>query len=178
MLYEGQLIGKYVSLRPVTIEDASFIIKIRNDETKNSYIHKTSTNLKNQIEWIQSQIIRFGDYYFIINNKINNPIGLASVYNMCEHSIEFGRWISWGNPYENLETVLLLFDFAFNSLFIDCVYTRTMIENRRVISFWKTFGAKIEGEIEEDNLLLEKSIVLKDDYFTKIRPRVLKILRF
>ena len=41
MVHHKSLVGKYISLKPVSIEDAEFILKLRLDNEKNKYIHKT-----------------------------------------------------------------------------------------------------------------------------------------
>ena len=35
------LIGKYVNLREVTVDDAEFILSLRCDENKSKFLHKT-----------------------------------------------------------------------------------------------------------------------------------------
>lgn len=179
MIYEETINGKYTSLRSVTPEDAEFVIRIRNDKTRNQYLHETSTDIKKQIEWISSQNRKRGDYYFIISNQCSS-IALASIYDIDEHNrtAEFGRWISEGNAIENVETVILIFDFAFHNLQLDKIYMLTMVENKKVRNFWKTFGAKIEGQFDKNGILVEKEVVHQEEYFGSIRPKNVKLLRY
>ena len=180
MIFDNTLKGKYVSLRSVTYEDAEFIVKIRNDETKNSYVNAVSTDIMKQQEWIEKQINREYDYYFVIEDEDSNPIGLSSVYDIGLHkgAAEFGRWISWGSAIQNVESVILAFDFAFEHFDVDYIYMRMMKENSKVIRFWKQFGAKFEGEEKNDDMILSKWIVTKVAYYDKLRDKTLKILKY
>lgn len=180
MVVSNPLRGKYINLRSVIEDDAQFIVDIRNDDTKNKYVHAVSNDVNLQIEWIREQIKRPGDYYFVIENKNGEPIGLASIYDVGVYdcAAEFGRWISWGNAAENLESVILSFDFAFEQLKVDYVYMRTMVDNNKVKNFWKRFGATQHGEIFEMDLWLDKTTVSKKDYDGAIREKNIKLLKY
>lgn len=112
MFFKNEIEGKYINLRCVTVEDADFIVDIRNDKNKNKFVHAVSKDVEKQREWIKEQIERSGDYYFIFSNKAGAAKGLCSIYdiNMENQTAEFGRWISWGNALENVESVILAFD--------------------------------------------------------------------
>lgn len=180
MRFEGLLRGKYISMRSVCADDAAFIVDIRNDGSKNAYIHATSKDLGNQVSWIESQIGRDGDYYFVMLDSNQKRVGLASVYNVDkrERTAEFGRWVSRGGTMDNVESVVLLFDFAFSELDLDTLTMLTMVENHVVRSFWETFGATAGELVERDGLALERAVVRRDDYFGNIRDRVTRLLRY
>lgn len=179
MVYDETIKGKYISLRSVVPDDAEFVIKIRNDETKNQYLHETSTDIDIQKKWISNQNRKDGDYYFIVSNSTSS-VALASIYDINNQQLsgEFGRWISQGNAIENVETVIMIFDFAFDLLNLKYIHMYTMVQNKRVCSFWKTFGATIEGQIEKNGLLVEKELVDRETYFNAIRPRNIRLLRY
>jgi len=61
MILRKNLIGKNLHMRPVTVDDAQFILDLRLDPDLNKYLNKTSPSLKNQIEWINDQIKRQND---------------------------------------------------------------------------------------------------------------------
>ena len=180
MIYNGIIDGKYIILKSVSCDDASFIIKIRSDENKTKFLHKIDANIDSQKKWIMDQINRNGDFYFIFSDKNGNNKGLASVYNIDEENknAEFGRWISVGNVFENLESVILLFDFAFKNFNIDYIYLRMVQGNDYVSNFWKTFGAQHVGLVDEMDLNIDKWIVTKNDYYSRIRDKNIKLLRY
>lgn len=179
MLYDRGIVGKYIQLRSVLPKDAQFVIDLRNDKSKNMFLHETSTDVQKQIDWIRSQNDRIGDYYFVIEND-KGAIGLVSLYGIDEEkrSAEFGRWISNGNALENVETVIQLLDFGFNQLSLCRIYMLTMVDNKRVCNFWKSFGATIGEQIVKNGLLVEQEIIDKEDYLNLIRPKNTKLLRY
>jgi len=178
MVYEKPLIGVFVNLRSVKESDAEFILQMRLDEKLNKYLNPTPPGIENQKEWIRSQQSRKGDFYFIVNdNKSGNSIALASIYDIEGSNAEFGRWISRGNAVQNIETVLLLHDFAFNVLKMETVSTHVVKENKSVINFWKRFGAEYLEDVASERFILSHSIIHKDVYNTVIRPKQQKLLR-
>lgn len=176
MVHHKSLVGKYISLKPVSIEDAEFILKLRLDNEKNKYIHKTPNNIEAQREWIENQRSRSNDYYFLILNKEQKPLGTISLYNLERSSGELGRWISYGNAYENLESVLLLHQFAYQILNLESVYTCTKVENKKVIRFWNKFGSDQCEEIEVDDWTASKNSVFKSTFYESIFPRICGLL--
>lgn len=177
---DKEIQGKYVKLRSVSVDDAGFIVAIRNDKEINSFIHPTPTDIGLQIQWIRDQIQREGDYYFIMRDVMDNtPIGLLSIYNISkEGNAEYGRWISRGGALQNVEAVTLLFDFAFSELDIKQIYMLTMEENHKVRHFWKSFGARDMGIIEKDGLNLNKSMITKEEYLNVVRPKNGRLLKY
>ena len=172
--------GKYIDISSVTESDAEFIIALRSDEDKTKFLHKIDTNLSKQKEWIKEQIARDNDFYFVYSNKSGERRGLASIYNIDENnkSAEFGRWISIGNVFENLESVILIFDFAFENFDIDTICLNMVKGNDYVTNFWKTFGAKNIGLVFESDLCIDKWIVTKTEYYSSIRLKQTKLLRY
>lgn len=179
MKYEGKFPGKHVFLRSVAEEDAGFICEIRGNTDLCKYVHAVSTDIEAQRNWIREQAAREGDYYFVTCTPSGNPVGLASIYNVDQErgSAEFGRWVSAGNALQNVESVILSFDFAFETLGLDYVYMRTMMDNVKVRSFWERFGAESHGEVFEEGLHLEKEVVTAKAYYGRLREKSLRLLR-
>lgn len=139
--------GMFVGLRSVTENDAEFILKIRTDEKLAKFLNKTSPDIEMQKTWIRGQIARDGDYYFIIEDlKSGNPLGCISIYDIVEKSGEFGRWISIGNSLQNIESCILLYDFAFEKG-LDFVDSFTDMKNSNIVNFHKSFGAVFVKEL-------------------------------
>lgn len=150
MILEKEIIGKYSKLRSVEIDDAEFILSLRLDDKLNRYINKVDNDINRQKEWIKLQQKRKGDYYFIISDLNNHPLGTISLYNIKDENAEFGRWVSKGNMIVNIESAILIYEFAFENLKLDLVYTNTMAENKQVVNFHKRFGAKVDNEFYFD----------------------------
>ncbi len=146
MSISEEIIGKYMKLRSVKVNDSEFILSLRLDQKLSRYINKVDNDIKKQEDWIMAQREREGDYYFIILDLNNNLLGTISLYNIKDKTAEFGRWVSKGNMITNIESVILLHKFAFEKLGLELVYTNTMAENKQVVNFHKRFGALIEEE--------------------------------
>lgn len=169
--------GKYIFLRSVKEEDAEFIIRIRTDEKMNHFVHTVENDVKKERIWICNQHKRVGDYFFSFIRKQDGQIlGNISIYNVKDGTGELGRWLSYGNAIENLESTVLAHDFAFNTLQISSVYTRTMSENKKIVSFWKRFGGIARENVPVEDFTVYYNIVHKEQYKSEIRPKLIKML--
>ncbi len=176
MVYNGIIHGKLVDLRSVTENDAAFILRLRLDDNLNKYINKVNDSIEEQVAWIAKQRDRDGDFYFIIQKKDETPIGTISLYHIDDKMGEFGRWVSVGNPFENVESVILLYDFGFYILNLNTIYSEIVRENNRVINFNRKFGAKVLEEFKEYNgFIMQKAVMNKENY-VRVRERNSAIL--
>lgn len=176
MIYSEGIIGKYIKLRFVTEDDAEYIIRLRTNEKNSKYIHTTSSNITLQREWIINQQNQEGDFYFIMLNFFDHPIGLISLYNISNKTAECGRWISEGNAFENLEAAKLIHDFGFDVLSLDSIYTCTAKDNVPVVNFWKRFGGEFHGYISNEPFMLYKNFIDKNMYQEEICKRINNLL--
>ena len=178
MIFGKQIIGKYICLRDVSLDDAAFTAKLRADEKLIKYIHRVDTSIEGQKKYIQFQHNKENDYYFIICSHNNEPLGTIALYNIDDKNGELGRWVSYGNAFQNLESVILIHDIAFNEFKLKSVFTCTMITNDRVINFWKNFGSDEKYVEKNSDFIASKNIVTKLTYENEIRPKMLKLLRY
>ncbi len=176
MVYSGNISGKYVSLRAVDTEDAAFILKLRLDKKMKQFIHDTPNDRSLQEKWIEAQRQREDDYYFLIQSKEGRPLGTISLYEINGASGELGRWVSCGNACENLESALLLHDFAYEKMALEEVHTCTMIQNEKVKKFWTRFGFDHSETVELDGWTGCRKTVQKGTYYQVIRPRLAALL--
>lgn len=172
MILEKKLTGNFVKLESVTPDDTEFILSLRLDDNMNKFLNKVDDDIEKQKKWIIAQQERIGDYYFIVTDKNNNKLGTISLYNIVNDEAEFGRWISRGNSLENLESVMLLHDFAFQELDLKRVYSRTVEDNKKVVKFHKRFGAEFTKTLtsEDNNFILAEHEIKKTNY-DKIREK-------
>lgn len=176
MIYNNIIKGINVSLKYVECADAEIILKLRTNQLLNKHIHDTENDLEKQKQWILNQQKRDGDYYFVILNKKAEKIGVVSIYNIKNGNGELGRWISIGNAKENLESIVLMHEFGFNTLKLKNLYTCTSKDNTKIINFWKRFGGEFGGLIEVDKFTLSKNIVSVDKYLNEISKKVKALL--
>lgn len=178
MYLEDYIYGELVKIRSVLESDYRFILDLRTNDKISKYLNYTEYDFDKQKEWIKNHRDRNDDYYFIIIDKSNDmPIGLASIYNIKNKEAEFGRWIFIGNnKLHNLESVILLHNFAFYNLELDKLYYIIRTENIKSIGFWKRFGTLYETSYEENGFKLVKYILSKELYLEKVKIENEKLL--
>lgn len=179
MIVENPIIGDLVTLRSVHIDDAEYTFKIRQDKEKTKYLHVVEGTIDSQKKWIEEQQTRLGDYFFLVTDNHDNPIGTYSVYNIKSDKsrAETGRAILYGNPAQNLETILLFFDFCFIKQDISNLYSYTAKDNTKANGVAKRLGGSVI-KCEYDNELqleMETFLICKEAYL-KNREKLVKLV--
>ncbi|OCL92929.1 GNAT family N-acetyltransferase [Arcobacter porcinus] len=167
--------GKHINLRLVEESDAQFILDLRTDK-KAKYLSKTDNNLENQIKWIRNYKEREKEnkeFYFLIENKENEKIGLVRAYNIENDSATSGSWIMIDNATieSTLEGVLLLYGFIFENLEKKKIFFDVRKDNKKVWRFHKSYGAI---QIDEDEL--DYFFEFKKDNFNKMKDEYQRYL--
>ncbi len=141
--------GYCYRLRPVTLDDASFIVKLRTDPVRSKYINPISDDVLLQIDWLNCYFERTGDYYFVVEHiGSRKPEGLISLYDFSDCSAEWGRWIIESGSSCAIESAMLIYQLAFEHFSLESVYCRTLEMNGSVTSFHDSTGAKRSHEIQ------------------------------
>ena len=142
-----------VSIREVEIDDASFILKLRLDESYSKYISKVSDEVSAQENYIRqylkSNICGRDSFYFILTNtSTGERCGTVRIYNFKDDTFEWGSWILDDNKtrYAAMETAVLIYEFAFNTLGFGKSEFEVDRNNEKVVSYHIKSGAKIIGE--------------------------------
>jgi len=94
MILKSKLIGKNINFRSVTVDDAEFILSLRLNPTLNKYLGTTSALLSDQQNWINAQISRPDDYYFMVESKDGKRLGTCGIYDVKKETFGCGRWIN------------------------------------------------------------------------------------
>jgi RimJ/RimL family protein N-acetyltransferase len=142
--------GNTVDLRPVELDDAAFILRLRLDERLNRHISATDADLEAQCEWLRRYKDREREgreYYFIVEGKDGEPCGTLRLYDFQQDSFCWGSWIMLpGNPLGAFESAILAYRCGFENLGFAKSHFSVDKENSRVVAFHKRFGAKVVGE--------------------------------
>src|SRR5437016_3972273 len=85
--------GFGVRLRPVQMEDATFIVWLRNLNHARGKVGDSATDPAAQQAWLKEYFRREGDYYFIIETGCGIAVGAYGIYDLTGDSAESGRWI-------------------------------------------------------------------------------------
>jgi RimJ/RimL family protein N-acetyltransferase len=145
MRHDIGCVGHRYSLRPVGIEDAEFIVDIRTDPRLSKYINATSPRVSDQVLWLERYFDRPGDWYFvIIDNRNGQREGIVGIYDFNEtlRVAEWGRWVLRPGSLAAVESAALIYGTAFDRLNLDEIYCRTVADNKAVVSFHDSSGAR------------------------------------
>lgn len=164
--------GKNINLCVVEIEDAEFILQLRLHDEKNKHLNKVENDLQKQQAWLKAYKLKEQkrqEYYFVIESKLGEKLGLVRVYDLQVDSFCWGSWLIKDNaPMSTaIESALQVYEFGFGEL----GYTRAHFDvrkgNKKVIDFHLRFGAEIVQADESDcyfNYELEAYIRIKEKY--------------
>lgn len=175
MIINEPLYGKYTIIRSVEEGDAEFILELRLDSYNSQFINKTENILEKQIEWIRSQRSRLNDYYFLFTDKENKKAGVISVYNIEDKKAESGRFISFGSSLENMEAVLMHYDFAYYELGINLIHFTVSKNNKKVANMWKRLGIPIICDTKVNGIDSYYFELTKEDYENVLKPNIMVI---
>src|SRR5271156_1117143 len=93
MRHSHQIEGFGARLRPVRMEDAAFIVWLRNQEHAKGRLGDSAQDKASQEAWLRSYFEREGDYYFMIETQAGTTVGTYGIYNIAGTTAESGRWV-------------------------------------------------------------------------------------
>lgn len=141
--------GYGVRIRPVRINDAGFIVWLRNLEHAKGMVGDTDMNIANQEKWLRTYLKREGDYYFVIETTCGIPVGTFGFYNLTEECAEIGRWIVWPESSAAVPSILMGIDVAIERLCVHKLKLKVVTTNARAIKIYRWIGFR-ETLIEPD----------------------------
>jgi len=136
--------GFGVRLRPVRMEDAAFIVWLRNLDHARGRIGDT-VDESGQRAWLEKYFTRDGDYYFIIETASGVSVGAYGIYDVRGRSAESGRWVINPAVPAAIPSALLAFRTAFETLGMDELRVSTVSTNQLVLSLNRKFGFRQIG---------------------------------
>ncbi len=142
-----------IRLRPVTMDDAEFIHKLRRSPELSKYIGEIDSQLSVHRAWIKQYLSSADDYYFCIELQSGKRIGTIAVSNIVDGKGNWGRWIIFPNVPAAAASVWLILHVAFDILGLSEVYSNTVIDNASVVSFHDSCGFERTG-IEPEGLTI------------------------
>jgi RimJ/RimL family protein N-acetyltransferase len=137
--------GFGVRLRPVRMEDAAFIVWLRNLEHVKGRVGDSAADTAAQEAWLKAYFKREGDYYFIVETAGGIAVGAYGIYDVEANSAESGRWIIQPEVPAAIPSALLAFDLAFGDLHLKEVRVTTVSTNQSVLSLNRRFGFREVG---------------------------------
>jgi RimJ/RimL family protein N-acetyltransferase len=132
-------------LRPVRLEDAAFIVWLRNLDHVRGWVGDSATDVAGQEAWLTAYFQREGDYYFIVETPRGIPLGTHGIYNVRGASAENGRHIVRPDVLASVPAFLLAADLAFGSLGLTELRATSVSTNVKVHSLHRKSGFKQVG---------------------------------
>lgn len=132
--------GFGVRLRPVRLEDAAFIVWLRNLDHVKGKLGDTATDVAPQEAWLKEYFDREGDYYFIAETPGGIPVGTHGLYEPANGSLEAGRLIMRPDVPAAVATSLITFDLAFGEMGLVELRGTSVSTNVKVHSYVAKFG--------------------------------------
>lgn len=147
--------GKNINLRTVEVEDAEFIYTMRQNQDRTKFLSKVIGTVETQKEWIKDYKQREEDkieFYFVIESKNDEKLGLVRVYDFKNDSFCWGSWLIKEDAPKStaIESALQIYEFGFYNLGFLKSHFDVRKENYKVIAFHQRFGAKIVDENDLD----------------------------
>jgi len=161
--------GKHVTLQLVELEDASFIVTLRNYAKSQKFLSATSTNIEMQVQWMRDYKCREREgteFYYKLQLNDGAFVGLIRIYDLKADIFSGGSWVIAPGHSHNIavETVILIYDLCFDQLGYKNISLQVVKENQSVIRFHKRFGAFVDREDD-------KYVYLINTYSTMLEPR-------
>ena len=170
--------GKNIDLRPIDINDAEFILSLRLDPELSKHLNPVENSLEKQREWIKSCMADTQQWYFIIQNKKQQPVGTVRIYDIQGKSFCWGSWIVLPEArlYASFESAVLLYEYAFFELGFESTHMDVRKKNESVIRFHLKFGATITHENDLDVFLTfhKKDFIRKQSDYNAFIDKVTK----
>ena len=182
MRHTVQAEGFGVRLRPVRMEDAEFIVWLRNLDYVKGRVGDSAVDVISQQKWLETYFDREGDYYFIVETPGRIPAGTYGIYNVKGNSGESGRWIIRPGVPAAVPSAVVVLDIAFNELSLREVHGSTVATNQTVLSINRKFGFRRTGVQPAAQVIGGKAVDLVNFSMTagewpKARERLMPLVR-
>ncbi len=144
--------GYAFRLRPISDDDAAFVVGLRSDQELNRYLHASAHRVEDQLAWLARYYEAAESFYFVVERSANGmPEGTIGLYDVDRSAGtgEWGRWILRSGSLAAVESAYLIYRIAFERLGLSSVYCRTVAENEQVVSFHDSCGISARRVLPE-----------------------------
>jgi RimJ/RimL family protein N-acetyltransferase len=175
--------GFGVRIRPVTLDDAAFIVWLRNLEHTKGKLGDSAAGVTEQEAWLRIYFERVDDFYFITETPGGLPVGTHGLYNVADGSGEAGRLIIRPDVPAAVSTSLITFDLAFGEMGLKELRGTSVSTNKKVHSYVHKFGFR-QTRVETGTRVIAGQPVdivhfaMTAEEWVKNRPGVLPIANY
>jgi RimJ/RimL family protein N-acetyltransferase len=175
--------GFGVRLRPVRMEDAAFVVWLRNLDYVKGKVGDSATDVAGQETWLNNYFKREGDYYFIAETLSGIPLGTHGIYDVRGTSAEKGRHIMRPEVMAGIPTAMLATDLAFGKMGLKELRATSVSTNLAVHSLHRKSGFKQVVIIHKAQTIEGKPVdlvqfLLAPEAWVKARERLLPLAQY
>jgi RimJ/RimL family protein N-acetyltransferase len=145
MRHSWQAEGFGVRIRPVRLDDAAFIVWLRNLGHTKGKLGDSAADVADQEAWLRTYFAREDDFYFIVETLGGLPVGTHAVSKVSGGSGEAGRLIIRPEVPAAVPTSLITFDLAFGAMGLKELRGTSVSTNEKVHSYVRKFGFRQTG---------------------------------
>ena len=147
-----------IKVRFVVESDAEKILELRTNDKLNKHLHKTSGDLKQQIDYIRNYKQKEAqgiEYYLAFTDLNNKTLGFYRLYNIDYNKSCFtiGSWIFDPELDSNAAILADIFSkkFGFEDLSLNNCYFDVRRQNKKVMKYHKLYSPTFLYEDNEEN---------------------------
>jgi len=175
--------GFGVRVRPVRLEDAEFIVWLRNQDYVKGRVGDSAADITSQEAWLRKYFEREGDYYFIVETPSGIPLGTHGIYDIRGTSAEKGRHIIRPEVMAGVPAAILVTDLGFNELGLSelrstCVATNLPVHSLHLKSGFKQVGVARSAQIIDGKPVDLEHFLLTPEDWQKARARLLPLAQY
>ena len=176
----SKVFGNKLVFNDATENDADFILSLRTHSQKSRYISQTSSDIKDQQQWLRNYQQSNDQAYFIVSSLSGDPLGTIRLYDASEDSFCMGSYIMRdGAPYfVAIESLLMIYSYAIDHLGFSSARLDVRIGNERHWKFHERFGAKRVSETSQSYFyeLHLQDILLARKRYAKYLPQNVTVI--
>ena len=140
MQHSIQAEGYGIRLRPVRLDDAAFIVWLRNLDHAKGRLGDSATDVASQEAWLKEYFKREGDYYFIMETLSKIPVGTHGIYDVRSTSAEAGRFIVRPDVWAAAPTSVLTYDMTYGEMGLTEIRATSVESNFKLHSYIRRLG--------------------------------------
>jgi RimJ/RimL family protein N-acetyltransferase len=150
-------------IRPARLEDAAFLVRLRNSPHALGKLGETSQDVSVQEVWLKKYFQRENDYYFIVERiRDDRSVGACSFYNIQDGVAEWGRWVIEPRVPAASISMWLSFHAAFDLLGLKTLRFLVAEDNIRTLSIFKRIDAARIGIDPTPRVIRSRSVRLEE----------------
>jgi RimJ/RimL family protein N-acetyltransferase len=183
MQHSLQIEGYGVRLRPVRLDDAAFVVWLRNLDYVKGQVGDSATDVAGQETWLKNYFKREGDYYFIAETLGGIPLGTHGIYDVRGTSAEKGRHIMRPEVMAGVPAAMLATELAFGKLGLNELRASSVSTNLAVLSLHRKCGFKQVGirraaQIIDGQPVDLVQFILSPEAWSKAREHLLPLAQY